>query len=77
VTSMMGHACTIWLWFVWDFEAWGYYWYMLIIVSVIFLPVVALTFWEGIGDVRSRAGRSASARAIASTGLSRRPGDPV
>ena len=77
VTSMMGHACTIWLWFVWDFEAWGYYWYMLIIVSVIFLPVVALTLWEGIGAIRPRAGRSASARAIASAGLSRGPGDPV
>ena len=46
VSSMCGHACTIWLWYVWDFDAWGCYWYIMIIVGVIFLPVIAVTAWE-------------------------------
>jgi hypothetical protein len=54
VTSMGGHACTIWLWFVWDFEAWGYYRYIMIIVGVVFLPVIALSLWELAAPIRSR-----------------------
>ncbi len=46
VTSMIGHACTIWLWYVWDFDAWGYYWYALIIVGVVYIPVIALSIRE-------------------------------
>ncbi|MBA2469689.1 MAG: DUF2029 domain-containing protein, partial [Chloroflexia bacterium] len=68
VTAMMGHACTIWLWFMWDFEAWGYYRYILIIVTVVFLPVIALTLREGINALRVRTDRSESTRAVTSTG---------
>ncbi len=46
VTSMIGHACTIWLWYVWDFDTWGYYWYVLIIVGVVYVPVISLSMWE-------------------------------
>ncbi len=58
VTAMLGHACTIWLWYVRDFEAWGSYWYILIIVSVVFLPVFALTIWEWFAAARTREERS-------------------
>jgi hypothetical protein len=54
VTAMLGHACTIWLWYVWDFDAWGYYWYVMVIVGVVFLPVIALTVWEVAARARSR-----------------------
>jgi hypothetical protein len=54
VTAMLGHACTIWLWYVWDFDAWGYYWYVIVIVGVVFLPVIALTVWEVAARARSR-----------------------
>lgn len=67
VTAMMGHACTIWLWYLWDFEAWGYYRYILIIVTVVFLPVIALTIWERFGAARPREERSGSARVATST----------
>lgn len=46
VTAMIGHALTIWLWYVWDFDAWGYYWYLLIIVSVVYVPVIILSLRE-------------------------------
>ncbi len=52
VTAMLGHACTIWLWYVWDFDAWGRYWYTMIIVTVVFLPVILLALWEAIGAIR-------------------------
>ncbi len=53
VTSMVGHTCSIWLWYVWDFEAWGYYWYVLITVSLVYLPVIALSIWELISRFQS------------------------
>lgn len=68
VTSMIGHACTIWLWYIWNFEAWGYYWYVLIIVSLVYLPVIALTVWEGIGAIRARARQSGTKRVVVPTG---------
>jgi hypothetical protein len=46
VTSLLGHGCTIWLWYVWDIQSRGYYGYALIIVGVVFLPVIAITIWE-------------------------------
>ena len=58
VTSMCGHACTIWLWSVWDFKAWGYYWYTMIIVGVVFLPVLALTAWEATTLIRQQRAES-------------------
>jgi hypothetical protein len=51
---MLGYACTIWLWSVWDFDAWGYYWYLMIVVTVVFLPVLALTAWEALGPGQSQ-----------------------
>jgi len=53
VTSMVGHTCSIWLWYVWDFEAWGYYWYALIIVTLVYVPVIALWLWELISRFQS------------------------
>jgi hypothetical protein len=46
VSSLLGHGCTIWLWYVWDIQTRGYYGYALIIVGVVFLPVIAMTIWE-------------------------------
>jgi heme/copper-type cytochrome/quinol oxidase subunit 2 len=57
VTAMIGHACTIWLWYVWDFDAWGYYRYVMIIVSVVYLPVIGLTLWELATSARTRKNR--------------------
>jgi len=54
VSSMCGHACTIWLWYVWDFDAWGYYWYIMIIIAVVFVPVLAVTTVELRDTIRSR-----------------------
>jgi hypothetical protein len=58
VTSLLGYACTIWLWSVWDFDAWGYFWYLMIVSGVVFLPVLAITAWEMIPVVRTWANRS-------------------
>lgn len=46
VTAMLQHACTIWLWSVWNFERDGYYGYALTIVGVVFVPVILLSLWE-------------------------------
>lgn len=46
VTAMLQHACTIWLWSVWNFERDGYYGYALTIVGVVFGPVILLSLWE-------------------------------
>ncbi len=54
VTSMIGHGCTIWLWYVWDFDAWGSYPYVLIIVGLVYLPVIVLSLWELLAWWRSR-----------------------
>lgn len=62
ITAMMGHACTIWLWYVWEFDAWGYYRYLMIIVSVIFVPVIALTIREAVAAIRSGGDRSRQSR---------------
>ncbi len=60
VTAMLGHGCTIWLWYVWDFDAWGYYWYLMTIVTVVFLPVIVLAAWEASSRTGSRRVRSGS-----------------
>lgn len=65
VTSLIGHASSIWIWYVWDFGAWGRYWYTLIIVSLIYVPVIALSLWEGIDAIRGSGGRSGATRVIA------------
>ena len=56
VSSMAGHAGTIWLWYVWDWDNWDRYWYTLIVVGVIFLPVLAVTAWDATAPLRSRGG---------------------
>lgn len=56
VSSLLGHGCTIWLWYVWDIQARGYYGYALIIVGVVFLPVFAITAWELARFARGRFG---------------------
>ncbi len=61
VTSLLGYACTIWLWSVWDFDAWGYYWYLMIVTGVVFLPVLAITAWEMFTMARTWANRSKNA----------------
>jgi len=66
ITAMVGHALTIWLWYVWDFNAWGYYWYILIIVSVVYLPVIGLSLWEGLGALHRRGERSLDSAALRS-----------
>ncbi len=57
VTAMLGHALTIWLWYVWDFDAWGYYPYTMIIVTVVFGPVILLTLWQAFAAMKGRMGR--------------------
>ncbi len=55
VTSMAGHACSIWLWFVWDWDNWDRYWYSSIMVGVVYLPVLAVTLWDVVSPgLRSR-----------------------
>ena len=65
VSSMCGHACTIWLWYVWDFDAWGYYRYIMIIVGVVFLPVIGFSIWERLDLIRRTSGESGRARSFA------------
>jgi hypothetical protein len=56
VTSLLGHGCTIWLWYVWDIDERGYYGYALTITGIVFLPVIAITAWELIQIARGRLG---------------------
>jgi hypothetical protein len=58
VTALLQHVCTIYLWYVWDFGAWGTRNYLAIIVAVIFVPVIMVTALELIGRVRDFPGRS-------------------
>ena len=53
VCSLAGHACSIWLWYVWDWDNWDRYWYTLIVVAVVFLPVLAVTAWDATAPLRS------------------------
>ena len=46
VTALFGHGCTIWLWYIYDFDAYGYYGYALLIVLIVFGPVILLSGWE-------------------------------
>jgi hypothetical protein len=46
VTAIFGHGCTIWLWYVYDIELRGYYWYAMLIVGIVYGPVLLLTIWE-------------------------------
>ncbi len=56
VTSLLGHGCTIWLWYVWDIQTRGYYGYALTIVGIVFLPVFAITIWELARFARNKLG---------------------
>lgn len=64
VTAMLGHACTIWLWYVWDFDGWGRYWYVMIIVTTVFLPVILLAAWEAIDALRNWRDQRQATRAL-------------
>ena len=46
VTALFGHGCTIWLWYVYDIGANGYYGYAMLIVTIVFGPVILLSIWE-------------------------------
>jgi hypothetical protein len=61
-TALLQHACTIWLWSVWDFDRDGYYLYALTIVGIVFTPVLALSAWELLTAVRNRRRTGGSLR---------------
>lgn len=46
VTAMLGHGCTIWLWYAYNISLRGYYGYAMIIVAIVFGPVILLSVWE-------------------------------
>ncbi len=65
VTSLAGHASSIWLWSVWDWDTWDRHWYSTIMVAVVFGPVLLLTAWEAWQWTRTRATGTDHAATIA------------